>query len=104
MINPPLMETVFQRQTDLGIQKEGRLIKPLVLIIFQGFETTRIMRQMYSGTVRISAMNRAQIVSSLVYVGFFILMIPLFPYFTSTADVAGFIDVIGPSHHGCPLW
>ena len=66
-----------------------------LLIIVQGFETTRFMGQMYSGKMRISAMRRAQIISSLVYVGFFILMIPLFPYFTSTADVAGFIDVIG---------
>ncbi len=66
-----------------------------LLIIVQGFETTRFMGQMYSGKVRISAMKRAQIVSSVVYVVFFILMIPLFPYFTSTADVAGFIDVIG---------
>ena len=40
-------------------------------------------------------MKRAQIVSSLIYVAFFILMIPLFSYFTSTNDVAGLIDVIG---------
>ena len=66
-----------------------------LLIIVQGFETTRFMGQMYGRKARISAMKTAQITSSLVYVGFFILMIPLFPYFTSTADVAGFIDVIG---------
>lgn len=66
-----------------------------LLIIVQGFETTRFMGQMYSAQERVSAMRRAQIVSSLVYIVFFILMLPLFPYFTSTADVAGFIDVIG---------
>lgn len=66
-----------------------------LLIIVQGFETTRFMGDMYDADTRIKAMTRAQIMSSAVYVVFFILMIPLFPYFTSTADVAGFIDVIG---------
>lgn len=66
-----------------------------LLIIVQGFETTRFMGQTYSAKTRISAMRNAQISSSAVYVVFFILAIPLFPYFTSTTDVAGFIDVIG---------
>ncbi|EEX16222.1 putative membrane protein [Citreicella sp. SE45] len=66
-----------------------------LLIIVQGFETTRFMGDLYDGETRIKAMTRAQIVSSIVYVIFFLLMIPLFPFFTSTADVAGFIEVIG---------
>jgi len=66
-----------------------------LLIVVQGFETSRFMGEMYDAETRISAMRRAQIVSSTVYVTFFVLMVPLFPYFTSAADVAGFIDVIG---------
>lgn len=66
-----------------------------LLIIVQGFETTRFMGQLYDADTRITAMRRAQITSTGVYLVFFVLMIPLFPYFTSTADVAGFIDVIG---------
>jgi hypothetical protein len=65
-----------------------------LLIIVQGFETTRFMSQMYDPETRVSAMSRAQIVSSIVYVTFFLLMIPLFPYFTSNTDVAGVIGVI----------
>ncbi|MCA9473382.1 MAG: hypothetical protein MRJ96_06665 [Nitrospirales bacterium] len=65
-----------------------------LLIIVQGFETTRFMGQVYDPETRISAMKKAQISSSIVYIVFFVLMIPLFPYFTSTADVAGFIGVI----------
>ncbi len=65
-----------------------------LLIVVQGFETTRFMGDLYSAEMRIKAMKRAQIVSSVVYIVFFILMIPLFPYFTSSADVAAFIDVI----------
>lgn len=65
-----------------------------LLIIVQGFETTRFMGDMYKAPVRVKAMRNAQILSSLVYLVFFALMIPLFPYFTSSADVAGFIEVI----------
>ncbi len=66
-----------------------------LLIIVQGFETTRFMNDMYDAETRIAAMRRSQSVSSAVYLVFFILMIPLYPYFTSAADVAGFIEVIG---------
>lgn len=66
-----------------------------LLIVVQGFETSRFMGELYNGETRISAMRRAQIVSSAVYIIFFVLMVPLFPLFTSAADVAGFIDVIG---------
>lgn len=65
-----------------------------LLIIVQGFETTRFMGDMYKAPVRVKAMRRAQLLSSGVYLVFFILMLPLFPYFTSSADVAGFIEVI----------
>lgn len=71
-----------------------RFLMGLVIIV-QGFETTRFMGQMYDAKTRVKAMKRAQITSTIVYITFFVLMIPLFPYFTSTADVAGFIDVIG---------
>ena len=76
---------------------DGETVRFLMglLIIVQGFETSRFMGRMYDAETRIRAMRRAQIVSSLIYVSFFILMLPLFPYFTSSADVAGFIDVIG---------
>ena len=74
-----------------------------LLIVVQGFETTRFMGQMYDPDTRIRAMKRAQIVSSLIYVVFFVLMIPLFPYFTSTDDVAGLIDVIGRVTPWLPL-
>lgn len=65
-----------------------------LLIIVQGFETTRFMGQMYDAETRVSAMKTAQRSSSLIYLVFFVLMVPLFPYFTSATDVAGVIDVI----------
>ncbi|MCB1497256.1 MAG: hypothetical protein KDJ86_15815 [Bauldia sp.] len=66
-----------------------------LLIIVQGFETSRFMGDMYDAGTRIAAMRNAQLLSSAVYLVFFVLMIPLYPYFTSSADVAGVIDVIG---------
>jgi hypothetical protein len=49
---------------------------------------------MYDAGTRITAMRNAQLLSSAVYLVFFVLMIPLYPYFSATADVAGVIDVI----------
>ncbi|PID35865.1 MAG: hypothetical protein CR993_07615 [Rhodobacterales bacterium] len=66
-----------------------------MVIIVQGFETTRFMGQMYDADLRIKAMRRSQLTATVVYVVFFLLMIPLFPFFTAEPDVAGFIDVIG---------
>lgn len=66
-----------------------------LLIIVQGFETTRFMGDLYDADTRISAMRRAQISSSLVYLAFFILAVPLYPLFTSSTDVAAFIEVVG---------
>ncbi|MCB1489470.1 MAG: hypothetical protein KDJ88_18680 [Bauldia sp.] len=66
-----------------------------LLIIVQGFETSRFMGDLYDAGTRITAMRNAQLLSSAVYLVFFFLMIPLYPYFRSTADVAGVIDVIG---------
>lgn len=66
-----------------------------LLIVVQGFETSRFMGEMYDGATRLSAMQRAQLVSSAIYISFFILMIPLFGEFQSNTDVAGFIEKIG---------
>lgn len=66
-----------------------------LLIIVQGFETTRFMGQLYDAETRIAAMRRAQIASSLIYLAFFVLTVPLYPLFTSTTDVAAFIQVVG---------
>ncbi|WP_138471341.1 hypothetical protein [Poseidonocella sp. HB161398] len=66
-----------------------------LLIVVQGFETTRFMGSLYDGPTRIRAMKQAQGLSSAVYLVFFALMIPLYPYFPEGADVAGVIEVIG---------
>ncbi|WP_108259202.1 hypothetical protein [Mangrovicoccus ximenensis] len=66
-----------------------------LLIVVQGFETTRFMGSLYDAPTRERAMKRAQGLSSAVYLVFFALMIPLYPFFPQGADVAGVIEVIG---------
>lgn len=66
-----------------------------LLIIVQGFETTRFMGQLYDAQIRIKAMRRAQVISTLVYLTFFVLTVPLYPLFTNSTDVAAFITIIG---------
>ncbi|MCB1997510.1 MAG: hypothetical protein KDG57_16835 [Rhodoferax sp.] len=66
-----------------------------LLIVVQGFETTRFMGQLYDADTRIAAMRRAQGASTVVYLVFFLLAVPLYPFFTSGTDVAGVIGVVG---------
>jgi hypothetical protein len=65
-----------------------------LLIVVQGFETTRFMGKLYDAPTRIKGMRRAQIVASMIYITFFALMLPLFGNFHHATDVAGFIEVI----------
>jgi hypothetical protein len=47
------------------------------LLIVQGFETSRYLGSAYSPSVRIDSMRNAQIISSIVYVAFIVLSLPL---------------------------
>lgn len=66
-----------------------------LLIIVQGFETSRFMGELYDASTRIRAMRRAQFLSAIVYVAFFALMIPLYGSFTGTTDVTAVVSAIG---------
>ncbi len=68
-----------------------------MLLVVQGFETSRYLGRYYSPEVRISTMRRAQIISGVIYVVFAILVVPLFghlgdgPQETSIIDAARFV-------------
>ena len=68
-----------------------------MLLVVQGFETSRYLGRYYSPEVRISTMRRAQIISGVIYVTFAILIVPLFghlgdgPQETSIIDAARFV-------------
>lgn len=65
-----------------------------LLIVVQGFETSRYMSDLYDAPTRIAAMLHAQLLALAIYVVFFLLMMPLYGRFDEPTDVAGFIDVI----------
>jgi len=62
-----------------------------LLIVVQGFETSRYLGEEFDPATRIRTMRLAQIVSAAIYIAFFVLMLPLMP---QTLDVAGETAII----------
>ena len=68
-----------------------------MLLVVQGFETSRYLGRYYGPELRIRTMRRAQIISGVIYVLFAILIVPLFghlgdgPQETSIIDAARFV-------------
>ncbi|GAB5450968.1 MAG: hypothetical protein Hals2KO_12960 [Halioglobus sp.] len=50
-----------------------------MLLVVQGFETSRYMGAEYNAALRIRSMSQAQWLSGLIYIGFVFLMLPLLP-------------------------
>ena len=68
-----------------------------MLLVVQGFETSRYLGRYYSPEVRIRTMRRAQVISGVIYVVFSILIVPLFghlgggPQETSIIEAARYV-------------
>ena len=62
-----------------------------LLIVVQGFETSRYLGEEFDAPTRIRTMRLAQIVAAAIYVAFFALMLPVLP---DTLDVAGETAII----------
>ncbi len=71
-----------------------------MLLVVQGFETSRYLGRYYSRELRIQTMRRAQIVSGAIYVTFALLVVPLFshlgggPSETSIVNAARFVTPV----------
>ncbi|MCH2110851.1 MAG: hypothetical protein MK135_16150, partial [Polyangiaceae bacterium] len=63
------------------------------LIVVQGFETSRFMGKEFSAQVRVRTMRRAQILSGLIYIIFFLLLSPLLGTLSEGSGVAAIISV-----------
>lgn len=72
-------------------------VAPLLglLIIVQGFETSRFLGDAYSAQLRIRTMKAAQLISAGIYIAFFLLCLPLFSV-DSSDGVAGIVDMLAP--------
>lgn len=66
-----------------------------LLIVVQGFETTRFTGHDFDAETRQRAMTMAQIISAVIYVSFFILLSPLLSDLASGNGVAAIITVSG---------
>ncbi len=66
-----------------------------VLIVVQGFETSRYLGAEYDAELRVVTMRRAQIVSALIYVVFVTLALPSFGLLSDVIDETAIIDLSG---------
>lgn len=80
----------------------GRRLAGMILVV-QGFETSRYLGRYYSPELRIRTMRRAQLLSGAIYVMFAVLIVPLFghlgngPQETSIIDAARYVaPVLAP--------
>ncbi len=64
-----------------------------LLILVQGFETSRFLGESFDARTRIVSMRRAQLIASAIYVGFFALMSPLLGAAARGAGETAIIDV-----------
>lgn len=67
-----------------------------LLIIVQGFETSRFMGSEYDADTRVATMRAAQLIAAAIYVVFVSLMTVLFHPGLGDAGVADIIDMVGP--------
>lgn len=65
-----------------------------LLITVQGFETSRYMGGMYGRQLRVETMKQAQLISSVIYLAFLILLTPHLGDAAETEGVAGILDVM----------
>jgi hypothetical protein len=64
-----------------------------LLIVVQGFETTRFTGDEFDAATRVRAMRRAQLISGIIYVAFFLLLSPLLARLSQGSGVAYLITV-----------
>lgn len=66
-----------------------------LLIVVQGFETSRFMGDEFDADTRIKTMRWAQWISAVVYIAFFALMTVLFRFIGGETGITAIIDLVG---------
>jgi len=74
-----------------------------LLILVQGFETSRFLGSTYSAELRIRTMRLAQLLAAAIYLAFFVLMMPLMGGDATGEGVAAIIDMLAPVSFVLPL-
>lgn len=84
--------TVVRPAVDLGAWEQFRLLGGMLLIV-QGFETSRYLGDDYDRETRIRTMRLAQWISGAIYVGFVTLALPLLPDLPEAVDETAIIHL-----------
>jgi hypothetical protein len=66
-----------------------------LLIVVQGFETSRFMGDEFDAETRITSMRHAQLISAAVYILFFALVTPLFHFLGTDTGITAIINLVG---------
>lgn len=74
-----------------------------LLIVVQGFETSRFLKDAYPRRLRIQSMRWAQAIAALIYFAFFSLSLPILHTAPATPDVAGVTNMLQPIASALPL-
>jgi hypothetical protein len=74
-----------------------------LLIVVQGFETSRFLKGAYTPALRIRTMRWAQFIAAAIYLAFFALALPILNTAPDTPDVAGVTDMMAPIASLLPL-
>jgi hypothetical protein len=74
-----------------------------LLILVQGFETSRFLGDTYAPELRVRTMKQAQLLAAAIYVAFFVFMTPLLAGAASFKGVAAIVDMLGPVSVVLPL-
>ncbi|PHP66082.1 hypothetical protein CSC94_15905 [Zhengella mangrovi] len=72
---------------------EGITLAFGLIVTVQGFETSRYLRQLYDAETRIRSMRLAQIIASVIYVVYIVLMAYVFPVSDVPVSETGVIDM-----------
>lgn len=74
-----------------------------LLIVVQGFETSRFLKGNYAPAMRVKTMRYAQLASGAIYITFYALAIPLAGHHFNRADVAAVTTLLGGVASFLPL-
>ncbi|MEI2387161.1 hypothetical protein [Breoghania sp. JC706] len=67
-----------------------------LLIVVQGFETSRFLGNAYDTEMRATTMKQAQILAGIIYLAFFLAMIPLLGNDVTGGGIAAIVDMLAP--------
>ena len=74
-----------------------------LLILVQGFETSRFLGDTYTPELRVRTMKAAQLLAAAIYVSFFVFMTPLLGFASADRGVAAIVDMLRPVAVVLPL-